>query len=193
MRVVEVGCGDYPGPFFDGADVHYIVDTDRTALERAATRHPEFTALTGSDARNLDLPTSSVDIVLARNVFGDPELGSSAEDSGMHFGMALTIIATQGLEAYQAVKQDLDAMHYNRKIDIIQEAARILVSNGRLIAVEQLTPWVAQKFFNQLATDTESGLEFVFTESSVTDAIPPQYAATHSTAGARTWIGTWPG
>ena len=56
MIVLEIGSGESAGPFFEGADTHFIIDKDREALATAAEHYTELTPIFGADATRLELP-----------------------------------------------------------------------------------------------------------------------------------------
>ncbi|HEY4964683.1 MAG TPA: hypothetical protein VIH90_08405 [Candidatus Saccharimonadales bacterium] len=181
MIVVEIGSGKSPGPFFDGADPHFIVDRDRDALTESAERHPEFTPMFGSDATRLDLPDSSVDIVLARNVFGDPALGIDKRTLGMVYGLQTLMVDDYDTSGLAELNGGLDSTQYSYKQRIAREASRVLIGGGKFIVIEQYTPPVAEAFFHRLATDPDGVPELSFATLPIVDITPITYSRQHTT------------
>lgn len=149
--VVEIGCKNLPGPFFEGADKHYIVDPDAESLAVGAHRNAAFTPVV-SDASNLDfLPDASVNTLLARNVFGDPALFTDkTKREAMQDEVIALLRAAKIAETYEfmiAAEVECSAL----KSSILQEAGRVLVTGGHLVVVEQYSSSVAKRFFAAVA------------------------------------------
>lgn len=191
MIVVEIGCGSDAGPFYEGADQHFIVDNDREALAKAARRDERFTPLVGGDASRLELEDASVDVILARNVFGDPFLGFSESTRSMAAHLPLALLSDGNEVAAAEVMDATTAKVYRLKKDIVQEAARLLVTGGSLLAVEQYTPYIANKFFTDLIWDRDHTTELSFCRDAISAITPPSYAAKHSGSSTDTvFVGT---
>ena len=151
--VVEIGCREQPGPFFEGADRHYIVDPDAENLAKGALTDVAFTAVV-ADASNLDfLADASVNTFLARNVFGDPALFTdSTKRREMQAEVIELLEASKVAEAYErTTAAEIECAPL--KSAILSEAGRVLVVGGRLIVVEQYSPNVARRFFKSIAGD----------------------------------------
>ena len=178
MRVLEIGCGDEAGPCFDGASEHIASDIDETAVANSMRRDPRFTPLI-ADATDLHaLANKSIDVVLARNVFGSPLLGFD------HQRMLQIIHSRLAWPDYKAIFPEVET----RKLAIMQEAARLLASAGKLIIVEELTPRVAVGFFKRLQNNNRDqrlnlSMSRLVHISSIT---PTNYAQRHRIA--KTWV-----
>lgn len=135
MRIVEIGCGPEAGPFFDGATEHIITDISAAAVTYAAEMEPRFTPLVADAADLSSLPDNSTDVVLARNVFGDPILGYDIDEyqSRSHSGHNMAEVVEL------------------KKLAIMREAARILLTQGRLLIIEQFTPSEAKRFITKVS------------------------------------------
>lgn len=169
MRVLEIGCGVTPGPYFEGADVHYIIDCDPVALKCAA-QQTGFTPLPEADGRATGLPDRSIDVVIAGNVFGDPDLGTSDRNT---FDMLRYVLEpNNNADHITEILARKQAVVYERKRALIHEASRVLTQNGVLLALENLTPFVAAQFFQTLPNPT-GGLGFAPAQPS---DIPASYA-----------------
>ncbi|HEX5797327.1 MAG TPA: class I SAM-dependent methyltransferase [Candidatus Saccharimonadales bacterium] len=196
MKVVEIGCGPEAGPRFDGADEHYIVDTDEVALGSAYFRDIRLTPMIAS-ATDLDFEDGSVDTVLARNVFGDNALTISNPQKEE---LAVDLLALDREGRHWEIISELthlESKAFYLKLDIMREAARILVGGGQLVAVERLSPKVAGRFFDFAAEfsrlDGRLDLDTVFDIEQglpLEDVTPPNYAETHASPKTKTWVAT---
>ena len=196
MIVVEIGCGNKPGPFFEGAGEHFAVDAYAPDILEVLLARTEMTPLV-ADASDLGFDDESVDVVLARNVFGDIALGMSDED---RYDLAWAIKAlTEGeeveggeeaLESFAAI----EAESASKKIDILRETGRILVVGGKLIVVEQESPMVAERFFSGARQRDDFDLLEVFGikhNVPLADVTPPNYARAHGGhSKLQTWVAT---
>ena len=151
VRVVEIGCGQSPGPRFDGADEYYAVDIDAERLKEVG-QQAGITRIKAS-AANLPFEDASIDAMLARNVFGDPGLGLTFAEK------------SESLEADHLRAEAL-------KTDILREAARVLISNGKLVVVEEYSPSVAGRYFSGL-DPADTGLSV--RRADLKDVVPADY------------------
>lgn len=197
MRVVEIGCGAEAGPLFESAAEHIIVDTDVNALCSAHVRDLRLRPMI-ADATDLDeLEDASVEIILARNVFSDPTLVlSNSQKRQLTDELKAHGIDSRAEELDKQLAQ-LEAQSILSKGAIMREAARILITNGRLIAVEQQSPKVAGRFFAGVAEFGEFDAGFDFDaafdiESGVplAEVTPTNYAAAHDSSKTETWVAT---
>ncbi|HWT40411.1 MAG TPA: class I SAM-dependent methyltransferase [Dongiaceae bacterium] len=180
MRVVEIGCGDNAGPFFKNATEHFAVDISPLRVQNAVDNEPRFTPMV-ADATNLDgIDDSSVHVLLARNVFGDPFLG-------LERGLALDLSFTQR-EDDESRKAKLDVVR--RKLAVVAEAARILTTGGQLLVVEQYTPEYAEEFIDQVNDGTllRPASLAPFEQVELSDVTPKDYSRRHF--NATTWVST---
>ena len=90
--VVEIGCGEFPTPRFDGADRHIALDIDAEAIDSALKFGDGHVIPVIGDASQIGLRDSCADIVVARNVFGDPALGMSERNNKMFQSLSLVMI-----------------------------------------------------------------------------------------------------
>lgn len=185
--VVEVGCGDFPGPFFEGASEHYAFDKDPDLIRAAKTHALDLTLQVG-DATNLDIESESVGTILARNVFGDPYFGIDERTKWMARQVEAAAIADGEAKEWADITRFISESVTYTKIGILKEASRILMKAGNLIAVEQYTPFVAKRFFQQIQT-CEIGIPSDLTTPVATElaeVTPKSYALAHQ--GARAWV-----
>jgi ubiquinone/menaquinone biosynthesis C-methylase UbiE len=192
LRVLEIGCGDSPGPFFEGASKHFIADVNSQAVLEAVRREPCFTPLPRGDARQLPLPDSSLDIVLARNIFGDPALGLDLANRENFIREEVDIAQKLGITAQKFYRKIVDGFFYDKKSLIMHEIGRVLVPEGRLLAVEQKTPHVARDFFANFAIDSTLECSFRVKETSDLSLYTPlTYAVAHQSDERTTmWVAT---
>jgi hypothetical protein len=178
MKVLEIGCGDEAGPYFDGADEYIVSDIDETAVVSSTCQDSRFTPMI-ADATDINmLSDKSMDIVLARNVFGSPLLGCD------HLQMLQIMRSRQAWPDYKTIFPEVE----ERKLAIMQEAARLLTSVGKLIVVEQLTPKVAAGFFERLE-DKYKGRHIKLSApelAGISSITPPNYARRHRIATS--WV-----
>jgi hypothetical protein len=181
MKVLEVGCGDEAGPFFDGAEERIILDLIEEAVAISANRDPRFTPMIG-DATNLDeFANESMDVVLARNVFGSPLLGIE------HKRMIRIMQSGWKSAEYKTVESEVDT----RKIRIMHAAGRVLNAKGKLVIVEQLTPEVAREFFGRLETTQDTILDTLSFPQlvDISSVTPLNYVRKHQRHGGRNvWV-----
>jgi hypothetical protein len=178
MRIVEIGCGDSAGPFFPGADEYFAVDISPLRVENAVLQEPRMTPMVADAVSMPDLADKSVDILLARNVFGDPFLG-------LERSRALELSFREGVDFKNVIARREVAQ---RKLAIIAEASRLLIDGGGLIIVEQYTPQVANSFVSTLhaeAPPIKSRLG-TFEGVDLSSITPDAYAKKH--LGAQAWI-----
>lgn len=194
MRVVEIGCGKQPGPFFEGAAEHFLVDPDANALALASMADIHFSPIVGS-ATDLEFEDESVDTVLARNVFGDPSLILDRNEKTINLAL-LAVLSDE--EKYEEIIEHMEMIEDETgllKVKIMQEAGRILLPSGKLVVVEQLTPKVARKFFEK-AADYSDGFDpnEVFDiehDVPLCEVTPASYAEIHGNfPGLETWVAT---
>lgn len=176
MIVVEIGCGPNAGPFIDGATEHFIVDQDEDAVRTAMRFDDRFTPLVGCDAGDLPFENQSIDIVLARNVFGDELLGLSKNTKAMAILLPLALMADGNMVGFQEITTRTSAYSaYERKIRLLTEASRILTSQGSMFIVEQYTPSVAEEFFTRLEQDPDQQTDLVFSRQNGDTRLPSSY------------------
>jgi hypothetical protein len=191
LTVFEIGCGNNPGPFYDGAMEHYISDIDSRAVTEAYKREPRFYPKPG-DARRIPMDPSTIDIVLARNVFGDKYLGYDVRQRHALLRDVVHINDEMGVEARQIYKNEIDEMIYEKKSLIMHEIGRVLRVGGELMVVEQQTPRVARDFFEAFEADKTVECSFQIQEfSDLSERMPLTYAATHEINERTTlWVAT---
>lgn len=179
VRLLEIGGGIHPGPRFDDVDEHLSIDLDPDAVDQATRFHPEIDSLVGDAEVLADFEDSSVDIVLARNVLGDPLLGFIDRDTRIRAGEDLTRKGSLG-EAYRIVK--------GNKLRILASVARVLTDGGRLIIVEQMTPEITEDFLRAHEQEITTGLQIERTE--LDSVAPENYVYAHNRISqAVVWIG----
>ena len=193
MIVVEIGCGTAPGPFFEGAAEHYAVDKKGPNVLEAYLTHPEMTPMI-ADATDMEFDDESVDVVLARDVFGDVGLGLSKEERYAQV-LEMKMMAEDGRpdDAYAAMFA-IEEQSALKKVDILREVGRILTVGGRLIVVEQESADVAERFFASTRQRENFDLLAMFdVEHNVPleDVTPPNYAQVHGNyPNLQTWVAT---
>lgn len=178
MRIVEIGCGDSAGPFFPNADEYFAVDTSPLRVENAVQEEPRMTPMVADAANMPGIKDMSVDVLLARNVFGDPFLG-------LERGRALELSFREGIDFEDVIAR---REVIQRKLAILAEASRILVEGGELIIVEQYTPQVASNFVGDIETTSATAKSRLknFDEVDLSTITPISYAKKH--IGAQAWI-----
>ena len=159
MIVVEIGCGTNPGPYWEGNENHFIVDRSNFALALGADKDPRLDPLYFEDALSLPMLDESVDLVLARNVFGDFNLGGERNQ-------------------------------HQYKLQIVLEASRVLMTGGKLLVIEDLTPAVSERFFSKLSKDPNSSVKLEFEEVDIAVATPPSYSAIRGQNTNKALLGT---
>lgn len=142
MRVLEIGCGAVPGPRFADATSYIAVDADPEMVAMATQVCPEMEVEVG-DATQLAYADNSFDVVLARNVLGDPYLGVRRTLLSAYI-QVLSSSSREDIELVNAMNSSVA----NRKLATVKEAMRILVPAGIFLVVEDLTPFVANRFFD---------------------------------------------
>lgn len=195
MRVVEIGCGSKPGPLFEGAAEHILVDPNPETLEKGYRTNRDFIPFIGNAANIGFLADSSVDTILARNVFGDPCLGLTTFERLLHLDGLKHLAEAEKYDELEEHMNILKAGADLLKVEIMREAGRILLPSGRLVVIEQQTPKVAGRFFDRLSAgdlDFDTG-ELFYIEHGVAleDVTPPNYATVHgSHPELQTWVVT---
>lgn len=168
VRLLEIGGGIHPGPRFDGVDEHISIELDPDAVEQATRFHPEIDSRLGDAEVLTDFDDSSVDIVLARNVLGDPLLGFIDTATRIRAGEDLLRKRSTG-EAYRIVKEN--------KLRILASAARVLTDGGKLIIVEQITPEITEDFFREHTQEITARLEIQ--KADFDSVAPANYVYAH--------------
>ncbi len=171
-HVLEIGSGYMPGPCFQGVRTYTALDIDKADVAHAARHHKNIAHIIG-DARRLPVASKTIDIVIARNVFGDPTWGVS--DRGMGYVSLLGAANAANTEPGAALTL-LDRHIARNKDQAIAEAARVLKTMGRLIIIEQITPEVAIEYLEQPGAADLLATNFAVEESSLADALPAHYA-----------------
>lgn len=179
MRIVEIGCGDAPGPIFPDVDEYFAVDVAPVRVENAIKQEPCMIPMLADAVDMPELADRSVDVLLARNVFGDPFLG-------LDRGRALELSFQEGVDFNNntARKEVIQ-----RKLAIVAEASRLLVEGGGLIIVEQYTPQIANDFVSAMNNEglgAENRLK-TFNKVDLSTITPDSYSKKH--LGAEAWIG----
>ena len=126
----------------------------------------ETPPLLQANSEYLPFPEGVFDIILARNVIGEPALGQS---SGY-----LDTFSNRDFES--ALKL---------KLRILGEAARTLVPAGKIIVAESYTPEVAEEFFETHTTNLPSGISRPREVEFDTRLTP--FASRHMSGKYRTW------
>lgn len=158
MLVVEIGCGNDAGPFFEGADFHYAIDINPNRVWAAVANDPTLTPIVGN-AADLKFEDQSINTVLARNVFGDRTLGAN----------------TGLLEGVFNEGADVADQH---KIKILKEASRILVKEGLIVVVEQHTPEQFLQFLDRVQhPDQWPKYLTPFSETTLEEVTPTNYSS----------------
>lgn len=185
MNVVEIGCGETAGPFFEGADNHFIIEPDAVKLAKAAAEDTSFSPVQiGAEELNV-FGDASIDLVLARNVFGYNALGLS-EERGWRL-----------IEPNSKLTKTERAQVQGLKLAILGEVERILVPSGKLVIVEQYTPRYAASLIRTVNRGT-LGVPATLTpiiEVPLADVTPANYRDHHQVLTdsdirmpARTWV-----
>lgn len=181
-RVIEIGCGGAwdAGPFFEGADVHYLIESNKSLLSEATEYDPSLTALPEDNAMQIGFPDNSIDIILARNVFGDPLLGIGQNQRNMISGLGIAYEAEGKFSDLRTINTGIKDAIYIRKKLIVQEASRVLITGGSFIIYEQYTPGFARQFFDELYNDFDGRQTVRFLETQLSLVVPLNYAARHA-------------
>ncbi|HET7320615.1 MAG TPA: class I SAM-dependent methyltransferase [Candidatus Saccharimonadales bacterium] len=181
MKIVEIGCGERAGPHFGDDYEHFAVDTNAHALNTSLLREPALTAI-NADARHMpQFEDASINVILARNVFGDPYLGVDWQTVRNIF------LTSTKCPEYDAAVEQSD----NTKIALLREAGRLLIAGGKLVIVEQLTPEHAESFFARLEVKTD-GYPNRLTQlvhGNIANLTPAKYANAHRHA-RKVWSAT---
>ena len=162
-KMLEIGCGKMSENPEGGLDA-VALDLDRGDLYRSVLR--ETPPLLQANAGHLPFPDDVFDIILARNVIGEPALGQS---SGY-------------LDTFS--NRDFESA-LNLKLRILGEAARTLVPAGKIIVAESYTPEVAEEFFETHTTNLPSGISRPREVEFDTRLTP--FASRHMSGKYRTW------
>jgi hypothetical protein len=103
-------------------------------------------------------------------------------------------------DLYEKAGKQLEAIEARSgliKGDIMRETARILRVGGQLIAIEQLTPKDAEKFFDRAAEYCEHETDFDLSAAfdieqgvPLGEVTPPNYARAHDGPETHTWVAT---
>ncbi len=184
--VAEIGCGNSPGPFFEEADTHFAIENGSRALQSLRLGENAFTVVE-ADARDLKFPDNSIDIVLARNVFGDPMLGMTELEKTMHSGLRWEAIMTDDFSEFRAVDKAVQGFINDGKLAILGEAARILIKGGKLLIIEQYTPPIADIFLARARQEGVLPDGLVIQKADLADIASPSYTKRHLPAEA--WLG----
>lgn len=170
--VVEIGCGNKPGPRFPEAKNYYALDPDLQALKQVDPAAGFVTVAVS--ATDLPFYSRSVDTIIARNVFGDPLLCSPDQrrrKDDMRF-----FLQAGKFEEYLDIDNELRHKAVGVKSAIIHEAGRTLIKSSNLVVVENLTPWVTEEYLNgpgKMAAE-EAGL--AIHPVDLTEVLPAKYA-----------------
>jgi ubiquinone/menaquinone biosynthesis C-methylase UbiE len=189
--IVEIGCGTDPGPRFEepGAaeSLFYATDISETKLDLVEELHPEMIPLQ-ADAANLPFDDESIDIVLARNVFGHPNLIYPDDAGPLALNMMLDALESGQPEAFKKIS-DIGRYHSDLLKDrILDEASRVLVAAGKLIIVEHLSPRVTKEYLAR--RQTLGGMALRIEETDLAAVAPPNYQAAHKSKFPFVWLGT---
>src|SRR5688572_5630463 len=122
MRVVEVGCGDRPGPVFDGAMEYICVENDSEQINNAVRRFHADMTFVHANAANLEFPDQSVDVVVARNVFGAPRLGFTKSDRHTFNQIEISLAAQARIDEQEKFNQEVNERVNQTKLAIMREA-----------------------------------------------------------------------
>lgn len=173
-RVFEIGAGEEFGPPFPGAD-YIVTDPDLKALERSREALLEAgCAAVAVSATQLPTYCRSVNTIVARNVFGDPLLVMPERKAARS---SLFDLLQQGEhEEYSRLDRELRAESYGLKDGIIKEAARVLITGGKLIAVEHKTPWVAAEYLEGSGSQVAAAVGLDVAKVALQEVVPSTYA-----------------
>lgn len=185
--VLEIGCGALAGPKFDDADIHYGLDNNQKQLDHT----PNYSVSRGlifqqGDASSLtDFADSTIDVVLARNLFGVPLLGLNESERQQ--------VRTSERYPGQFITMDKECNKLLSSVDekkksFLEAADRVLKSDGQLVVVEQYTPIVAERFFVSQAMRFGS---LAITRARLEDVTPENYSSFHLKMDPYTqaWLG----
>ena len=185
---VEIGAGHTARPdfFTRRYDEYYVVDNDP---ERLAWGRYEGTYLRPvlADAANLDFADCSVDVVLARNVFGHAVLGFNPDQESHWHELRY---ATKRGQASRRERKELTEINngiFEKKVAIMHEAARILVEGGKLVSVDYYTPQYATDFFTALETLPIHERPCLTVEEVALSSVAKPHYAEHDTR-SKTWV-----
>lgn len=178
MRVLEIGAGEFPGPIFDNSDIHIALDIEHFTDDK-------FKRIT-ADATSMPMQSRTIDIVLARNVFGDPFLGVPEERRGSYHNRLFANKFESHTELNSIVDDIFEANI--RKTLIINEIARVLRTNGKLIIIEQYTPDVASEFID--SNNCSLFDDLVLNSASLESVTPANYHEFHNRIWKpKAWVG----
>lgn len=178
MKIVEIGCGDKPGPLLKQATEYYAVDPSEDCMRRVAENNPGFIPMI-ADAANLDmLKSGDIDIVLARNVFGDPFLGGDRE----------TALNIQFGEVSAEQRESMRMQVIRKKLAIASEAARILNEEGRLVVIDSYTPEHTKDFIDTTKELWRSSVSKLSSLERVDLQIAVPELEQKSTPGVMAWV-----
>jgi SAM-dependent methyltransferase len=158
LYVLDLGCGDGPVQHRPFAPSARYLGVDVTF--RAPTAARQSSLRIRADGRSLPLPTSSMDYIVASNVFGDVGLGFSFESvTGSKDPEAYRLqLARLNLEKdYARIAllrsriRDMTDEARKSKMTMIAEAGRVLVPGGSLVIVETMTPQFGAEFIKSLS------------------------------------------
>lgn len=161
-KVLEIGCGSAPVEprRFMGDAFRIASDIDIGELK---TIDEASVPLLIADARlRLPFPNTSIDHVVAKDVFGDPNLGFTMEE---FVGFSADSHEEWVEKAAQRFRHDTlyeaieDSVRLRllseevewRKVEIMTEVGRVLLSGGSLVIIETRTPDVAREFMHAVS------------------------------------------
>lgn len=143
MRVLEISSGAEPGPRFADATSYTAVITDPESAAFAAQAYPDIQVEAGR-ADMLAYADDSFDIVVARNVLGDPYLGVPRNQVASYLN-----VLTSQKRPNKTLIRSMNTAVAHTKLETVKEAMRTLVPGGFCVVVEDLMPVVTVDFFRQ--------------------------------------------